>query len=242
MARKTEQIVCDGDRRKYTAFYSTGVYGGISTGYGCGFCLRCVFCWVGLDREFPESVGKFHSPQEVIKQLESVAEESGTRKVRISGCEPTIGRSHLLHLLDYVEKSPFQLFILETNGMLFGQDESYVRELTAFSKMHVRVSLKAGTSKEFTRKTGAQSEDFEIPFQAIRYLLKYKVSFHVAAMSGDARIMSAQERQQLISRLYKMNPQLLRGLEEEVIDPYRTTLLRLKTAGMNLDWSKPLRE
>jgi uncharacterized Fe-S cluster-containing radical SAM superfamily protein len=106
----------------------------------------------------------------------------------------------------------------------------------------VRVSLKAGTAKEFTRRTGAQPEAFELPFQAIRYLLKYKVSFHVAAMSGDPRIMSGQERQHLISRLYRMNPQLLRGLEEEVVEPYKTSLLRLKTAGMNLDWSKRLRD
>jgi uncharacterized Fe-S cluster-containing radical SAM superfamily protein len=223
LARKTEEIVCNGDQRKYTAFYSTGVYGGICTGYACGCCLRCVFCWIGLDREFPESVGKFYSPGEVMKELEAVAGESGVRKVRISGCEPT-------------------LFVLETNGMLFGLDESYVRELTEFPKVHVRVSLKAGTPKEFTRKTGALPEAFEIPFQAIRHLMKYKVSFHVAAMSGDPRIMSANERQQLISRLYKMNPQLLRGLEEETVDPYRTTLFRLKTAGVNLDWSKALRE
>ena len=242
LAHKTEQIVCDGDRRKYTAFYSTGVYGGISTAYACGCCLRCVFCWIGLGREFPESVGNLHSPQEVIRELDSVAEESGVRKARISGCEPTIGRAHLLNLLECVEKSPLHVFILETNGMLFGQDESYVRELTAFPKVHVRISLKAGTSKEFTRRTGAKPENFEIPFQAVRYLMKYKVSFHVAAMSGDPRIMSAQERQHLISRLYRMNPQMLRGLEEEVVDPYRTTLLRLKTAGKNLDWSKPLHE
>jgi len=32
LARRTEEIVARGDARKYTAFYCTGVYGGISTG------------------------------------------------------------------------------------------------------------------------------------------------------------------------------------------------------------------
>lgn len=30
LAKRTEKIVCKGDRRKYTAFYCTGVYGGIA--------------------------------------------------------------------------------------------------------------------------------------------------------------------------------------------------------------------
>ena len=46
LARRTERIVCQGDRRKYTNFYRVGVYGGIATGYTCGCCLRCIFCWV----------------------------------------------------------------------------------------------------------------------------------------------------------------------------------------------------
>ena len=33
LARETEKIVCSGNKRKYTDFYATGVYGGIATGY-----------------------------------------------------------------------------------------------------------------------------------------------------------------------------------------------------------------
>jgi len=48
LARETEKIVTryneDGKcERKYTAFYATGVYGGIATGYTVGCCLRCCF-------------------------------------------------------------------------------------------------------------------------------------------------------------------------------------------------------
>lgn len=47
LARWTERIICReghrGQERKYDAFYATGVYGGIATGYACGCCLRCFF-------------------------------------------------------------------------------------------------------------------------------------------------------------------------------------------------------
>ena len=36
LARQTEQIVCRGDRRKYTKFSCVGAYGGIATGFTCG--------------------------------------------------------------------------------------------------------------------------------------------------------------------------------------------------------------
>ena len=53
LARLTEEKVCRGLSRKYTDFYCTGVYGGISTAYAVGCCLRCVFCWVDFSRDFP---------------------------------------------------------------------------------------------------------------------------------------------------------------------------------------------
>lgn len=59
LARRTEQIVCRGDSRKYTKFYCTRVYGGIATGYSCGCCLRCIFCCLNWSRDFPEKYGVF---------------------------------------------------------------------------------------------------------------------------------------------------------------------------------------
>ncbi len=40
----------------------------------------------------------------------------------------------------------FKLFILETNGIYFGVDESYVQEVPKFKKVHIRVSLKLNPS------------------------------------------------------------------------------------------------
>ena len=240
LARETEEIVCKGDARKYTDFYATGVYGGIATGYTCGCCLRCVFCWVDWSRDFPERYGHFYSADEAFKKLAEAAYRFNVRKLRISGAEPTLGKEHLLKLLHDVETSEFELFILETNGILFGVDKDYVKAVSKCAKTHVRLSVKAGTPEDFTRKTGARPEAFEIPFTAIRNLLDYGVSFHVAAMSADPRVMSQQERLALLEKLASVSSRLALSLEEEVVDPYETTLARLKHAGLKLEW--PLRE
>lgn len=236
LAFQTEKIVCKGDTRKYTDFYATGVYGGIATGYAAGCCLRCVFCWVDWSRDYPERFGQYYSPDDAFRMLRAAALRRGVNKLRISGAEPTIGKSHLIALLERVEASGFGLFILETNGILFGADKDYVKAIARFKKPHVRVSLKAGTPEAFTRKTGAKPESFEIPFRAIENLLDCGVSFHVAAMSADPRMMAAEERRSLIERLAEIDLGLALNLEEEVVDPYKTTLARLKYAGLDLEW------
>jgi len=240
LAKETEYIVTrhgpNGQERKYEAFYATGVYGGISTGYCIGCCLRCVFCWVSWGRDYPERFGQFYSPEEVFNRLSEAAHKHNVNKLRISGAEPTIGKNHLLRLLELVEQSEFPLFILETNGVLFGVDKDYVNKISRFTKPHVRVSLKTGTAEDFTKKTGAKPEAFEIPFQAVRNLLDNNVSFHVAAMSADPRIMAPKERENLIKKLVEIDPRLLANLEEEVMDDYNTTLARLKFAGWKIEW------
>jgi uncharacterized Fe-S cluster-containing radical SAM superfamily protein len=233
IARRTEAIVCQGNRRKYTSFYATGVYGGIATGYTVGCCLRCYYCWVDPSRDFPERYGTFYSPDEVMKHLKAVAKRAKVPRLRISGAEPTIGKRHLLELLEYVEASEFRLFILETNGILFGAERDYAKEISGFKKVHVRVSLKAGLGEGFAERTGALPESFILPYQAIKNLLEAGASFHVAAMT-DSRVMSKRERWELIARLKKIDPLLARNLEEEVIDPYETTILRLRHAGVKL--------
>jgi uncharacterized Fe-S cluster-containing radical SAM superfamily protein len=233
LAKETEKIVCQKDQRKYTDFYATGVYGGIATGYTCGCCLRCIFCWVDLSREFPESHGQFYSPRQAFEKLRDAAFRYHVDKARISGAEPTMGREHLIALLRWVEDSSFSLFILETNGILFGADSNYVKEISQFKRVHTRISLKAGTPDGFTKKTGAKSEAFILPFKAIEFFLRYRASFHVASMSGDSRFMGKEERQSLLKKLREIDPRLVKHLEEEVVDPYRTTLLRLKYANFD---------
>ncbi|UCF08919.1 MAG: radical SAM protein, partial [Thermoplasmata archaeon] len=200
LAEETEKIVCREDARKYTDFYATGVYGGIATGYTVGCCLRCCYCWVDWSRDFPEKFGSFCSAEEAFENLKKTALKFKVRKMRISGAEPTLGKRHLLGLLARVEASEFDLFVLETNGILFGADKGYARDIARFEKPHIRVSLKAGNPEGFEKRTGAATEAFELPFRAVEYLLEANVSFHVAAMTDD-RIMGQEERKELIQRL-----------------------------------------
>ncbi|MEW6161975.1 MAG: radical SAM protein [Nitrospirota bacterium] len=230
LASWTKDIVCKDSMRRYTDFYCTGVYGGISTGYTVGCCLRCIFCWVDFSRDFPEKFGSFYSPENAFEQLLKNAKKEKVKRMRISGGEPTLCRDHLLSLLDLIEGKGY-LFILETNGILFGADEGYVERLTKYTGIHVRVSLKAGTPQGFQRRTGAKGDFYELPYNAIRYLVKEKISFHVAAMS-DPRLMPPEERVAMLKKLSEIGYK--DSLEEETCDPYPHTIYRLKEAGLEI--------
>ncbi|MFW6138728.1 MAG: hypothetical protein ACOC7U_06120 [Spirochaetota bacterium] len=77
LARKTEAIVGQHNKRKHSGSYCVGVYGGISTGYTVGCCLRCIFCWVNPSRDFPHKAGKLFSPEEVARMLVNNARQKG---------------------------------------------------------------------------------------------------------------------------------------------------------------------
>jgi uncharacterized Fe-S cluster-containing radical SAM superfamily protein len=230
LAQLTEELTCRGDARKYTSFYCTGVYGGISTGYAVGCCLRCAFCWVDFSRDFPEKYGQFYAAEEVSRRLAANARKRGVSKLRISGGEPTLGKAHLLAVLDWIEQTNY-LFVLETNGIPLGADEAYAEQLARYRRIHVRVSLKAGTAEGFEARTGARSEFWELPFVAIERLRRAGVTFHVAAMT-DPRLMPPAERKALIRKLHQVGYRDY--LEEETCDPYPSSVARLKAAGFDL--------
>jgi hypothetical protein len=93
-------------------------------------------------------------------------------KLRISGGEPTLGKEHLLSVLDCVavRRGRGFTFILETNGIPLGYDPDYAQALAKYRDIHVRVSLKAGSAAGFEARTGARGEYWEIPFHAIERL------------------------------------------------------------------------
>ena len=246
LAKETEKVVTrqgnEGLERKYTDFYSVPVYRGIATGYAAGCCLRCIYCWSNWSRDFPEKFGSFYSPVQVAQKLFKAAEEgivyshywrrliSKVNKLRLSGCEPTIGKEHLLAVLKFVKESKYPLFILETNGIILGNDRDYVKRLADFKdKLYVRVSFKAATPEGFTQRTGAMGEFYELPFKALKYLLDEGIDARAAAMT-DSRIMPKEERELLIQILDEIDSKAnyANTLEEEVIDAYDTTLKRLK--------------
>lgn len=230
VVRSTEEIVSRGEARKFTAFYCAGVYGGISTGYTVGCCLRCIFCWVDFSRDFPETQGEFYSPEQVVKQLIANARRKRVPRLRISGGEPTLCKRHLLAVLERIEPTGFG-FILETNGIPIAADEQYATELAAYTCLHIRVSLKAGSAEGFEARTGAQGAFWELPFIAVERLLAAGADFHVAAMT-DRRLMLREERASLLSRLRRAG--YTGWVEEERCDPYRSAVRRLRAAGWDL--------
>jgi len=258
LAKETEKIVtrqgANGLERKYTDFYSVPVYSGIATGYAAGCCLRCVYCWSNWSRDFPERFGEFYSPKEAAQRLFKATEDGivysdywrklipKVNKLRLSGCEPTIGKEHLLSVLRYVEDSKYPLFILETNGILFGADRDYVKRVANFAlKIYVRVSLKAVTPEGFTQRTGAIGKYFELPFKALKHLLDEGVFARAAAMT-DSRIMPKEERKILVEKLSEIDSRYREGeLEEEVMDAYDTSIQRLK-AFTDKEFAKKLKE
>ena len=224
LARETEKVVTkegkEGLERKYAGIYSAPVYGGIATGYAVGCCFRCIYCWSNWSRDYPERLGIFYTPKEVAKRLFKAADEGITapgweryralkiKKLRLSGCEPTLGKEHLLAVLSYVKDSKYPLFILETNGMLLGVDRDYVKRLAGFKeKLYVRVSFKAATPEGFTQRTCAIGRYYELPFKALEYLLKEGIYARAAAMT-DSKVMPKGERRISIVSHFTPNREL----------------------------------
>ena len=139
-------------------------------------------------------------------------------------------REHLLGVIDLVEGKGFT-FILETNGIPLGDDDNYAQELARYDDVYVRVSLKAGTAEGFQERTGVKEGFWELPFQAIESLMRAGVDFHVAAMT-DARLMPPEERRRLLRKLRQIGYDDY--FEEEMCDPYRTSLVRLQAAGWQI--------
>lgn len=195
LAREVEQVVCSGDRRSYYRFRPARFYGGISTADCVGCCLRCVFCWSFREVASPQKFGSMCSPEEVASRLVSIAKRKGFRQIRVSGNEPTIGREHLIKVLELI---PAQyLFILETNGILIGSDSSYAEELSRFPNLRVRVSLKGASEDEFSRLSGAVPEGFLLQLNALGNLKRHGVRAHAACMvsfSNEETLRSLRRR------------------------------------------------
>jgi len=201
--------------RKYWRFRFDRWYGGIVTADAVGCGLLCKYCWVSDAVMFqPAEAGRFYRPEEVASILVGMAGKRGLRQVRVSGCEPTIGRMHLLQLLHHLEGRGL-LFILETNGILIGKDYSYAEDLAKHGFVHVRVSLKGCSEEEFVTLTGAEPEGFMLQLKALENMLKAGVKCHPAVMTSFS---TKQSLQRLIERLEGISPQLAEELEiEELI-------------------------
>ncbi len=234
-----EKVVCREinrqPARKYVRVRYSRFYRGCVTLDVVGCNLRCYFCWSPPSREYPEEYGKFKQPITVYREAKRIAKKRGVRIVRFSGGEPTIGRKHLIQVLRlFDEDNYFDKIILETNGILLGYDETYVKELASITKLVIRVSIKSPNPQRFSEITGALPEYYFLPFRAIKLALDNGMNVHVAAVT-DPRICTLEDRCTLINKLSAIDSKLdiILSLEEEEIELYPITVKRLKIAGKN---------
>jgi uncharacterized Fe-S cluster-containing radical SAM superfamily protein len=90
-------------------------------------------------------------------------------------------------------------------------------------------------------RTGAIGKYYESPFKALKYLLDEGINARAAAMT-DPRVMPKEERKLLIQMLDEIDPKANYDKTlEEVIDPYDTTIKRLK-AFTNKEFAKKLEQ
>jgi len=203
--------------KKYWRFRFDRWYGGIVTADAVGCGLVCKYCWVSDAVMFqPANVGKFYSSDVVAKILVKMAKKRNLKQLRVSGGEPAIGKRHLLQLLDNLEGQGL-LFILETNGILIGNDLQYAEELSKYRFLHVRVSLKGCNEKEFAMLTGAKPEGFTLQLKALENLLLAGVRCHPAVMTSFSK---EDSQKRLVKRLKSISPELAGELEVEELILY----------------------
>jgi len=225
LAAATEKVVVRGNQRKYVQLgRRLRFYGGSISATEVGCNLRCKFCFSDKPVWKPGRVGKFYSPQAVFDGLDRAARKYNTKIISASASEGTLGKQHLLELLELVDQSDYT-YVLETNGMILGADQQYVRDLKRFKNLHVRVSMKGCCPEEFHKLTGAQSSAYELPFKALEALIAAGISCNAClsvSFSDQASIKAAKRR------LYDLWPGLLKSLEVERIKLFPKVRKRLR--------------
>jgi uncharacterized Fe-S cluster-containing radical SAM superfamily protein len=215
----------EGQEKKYYRFRPARWYGGIVTADCAGCGLLCRFCWVRDSVMLhPADTGIFYTPRQVADNLTTWSRKCGFRQLRVSGGEPTIGKAHLLQLLDCLKDKGFS-FILETNGILLGYDEHYAEDLARYDSLHVRVSLKGCSKQEFSVLTGAKSEGFELQLSSLEKLTKAGVKCHPSIMIS----FSSRENLRILEeKLRQLSPDLMGQVEIEELILYPHVVRRLQ--------------
>ncbi len=179
---EVEQIVMEGDKRRYYRFRYAKFYGGIITADAVGCNLLCAYCWNYSRNLNPSRYGEFYSPSEVAGKLLELSEKRRCTQFRISGAEPILGRASALHLADVIEQTDGS-FVIETNGVMLGADPSLIEILKPLPHIHMRLCIKAHDGADFERITGASAEGFAYQVRAEESLRKARMHFSIAVMT-----------------------------------------------------------
>lgn len=222
----------NGEERLYSRFRDSNYYRKAMTGDLIGCNLRCKFCWADNDIrnriQKPPAGAVFHSPKSVAFILHNKAKEKQSKYLRISQGEPTLSKNHVLSILEELNRSskPKYPFILETNGIILGNDRDFAKKLSDFKNLHIRISLKGVNSKKFSYLTGAREEFYDLQLKAMSNCLNNGISFHPAIMIDF--IDDAHEMADLKTNLEAISPQLIDKLEFERLILYPWVRDRLR--------------
>ena len=229
LAAATEAVVVDGARRKYVQLgRPLRFYGGTTSATEVGCNLRCKFCFSDKPVWKPKKTGRFYTPQQVFDGLAKSARKYGHKIISASASEGTIGREHLMQLLDLVEESEF-VYVLETNGMILGNDPEYAQALAKYKKLHVRVSIKGDNPKLYNELTGAHPNSYELPYKALSHLINSGVSCNACLMSSFS---DEEGIKRVKGKLIDVHPGILKSLEIEKITMFPKVAMRLSNKGI----------
>ena len=233
LSAATEKVVVDGARRKYVQLgRPLRFYGGTTSATEVGCNLRCKFCFSDKPVWKPQKTGKFYTPQEVFDGLVKSARKHGHKIISASASEGTIGRKHLMQLLNLVEESEF-IYVLETNGIILGNDPEYAQALSKYKRLHVRVSIKGDNPEQYHELTGAHPDSYELPYKAIANLIEAGVSCNACLM---ASFSDEEGIKRVKGKLIEVHPGILKSLEIEKITMFPKVTERLSKNSI-----KPLR-
>ena len=229
LSAATEKVVVDGARRKYVQLgRPLRFYGGTTSATEVGCNLRCKFCFSDKPVWKPQKTGKFYTPQEVFDGLVKSARKHGHKIISASASEGTIGRKHLMQLLNLVEESEF-IYVLETNGIILGNDPEYAQALSKYKRLHVRVSIKGDNPGLYHELTGAHPDSYELPYKALSHLINAGVSCNACLMAS----FSDEEGIKRVKRkLIDVHPGILKSLEIEKITMFPKVAERLGKKSM----------
>jgi len=234
-AREVEEAVMQGLARKYYRFRPARYYGGIATADLVGCPFLCAYCW-NYGRNLHPEMGRdrYYSPQEVANRLLVIVKRKGFNKIRLSGAEPILGEQSFEHLYqvlkDIYKTNPGLDFILETNGLLLGYGPGFVRRLSQFERLGVRVALKGYDHKSFEDISGSERRFFELPIKSLGDMIREGINAWPAIMyeifgpEGIGKI-----NQEL--KGYEIRAE---ELEIEYLEPYPFVLQNLKRRSISL--------
>ena len=188
-SQEIENVVMEGDARKYYRFRYARFYGGICTADAVGCNLLCDWgkgkCWNYVRNKNPATADKFYSPQDVADKLIALAERNGCNTFRISGCEPFLGVATANHYFEVVDLLGKCQIIIETNGVYLGAHPELLDRVPP--RCTLRISLKGEDEAASERVTGARGAH-ALQMAAIQAASERNIRCRVAVMEGHCDI------------------------------------------------------